>query len=185
MHFDRRITMSATSALEVTPQTLTEATQSTTAAASAEGQAAGSAPIEQRDAANGADEGQSQLAEQNPLSSALSQREREESAARIRNLVTLPPMLRERLAELVHSSGEMADGKARVPIDDAIRVVETALPEFLRVDRAQARQPSHPTGEAFFASDPADLTEAQAEELARGQLARSGMLRGQRVRVAD
>jgi hypothetical protein len=115
----------------------------------------------------------------------VEQRRREESAARIRNLVTLPPVLRERLAELVQISGEMADGKARVPIDDAIRAVETALPEFLRVDRAQARQPSHPTGEAFFASDPGDLTEAQAEELARGQLARSGMLRGQRVREAD
>jgi hypothetical protein len=139
--------------------------------------------IREQEVTEETEKGQSAAAE--AALTGVEQRRREESAARIRNLITLPPMLRERLAELVQNSGEMADGKARVPIDDAIRVVETALPEFLRVDRAQARQPLHPTGEAFFASDPADLTEAQAEELARGQLARSGMLRGQRVRVVD
>jgi hypothetical protein len=37
----------------------------------------------------------------------------------------------------------------------------------------------------FFRGSAADLTDAEAEEIARRQLERSGLLRGQRVRVAD
>jgi hypothetical protein len=66
-----------------------------------------------------------------------------------------------------------------------VRAVEEALPEFLRPDRGEKLRAEHPAGEAYFLGDPTELSDAEAEEIARGQLARSGLLRGQRVRVAE
>jgi hypothetical protein len=114
-----------------------------------------------------------------------SQREREIAAERIRQSSSLPPVLKERLAALVGLNGEAdAGGKHRVPIDEAIRAIEEALPDFLRMDKGLADQPEHPGGDVFFSGEAGELSDAQAEELARGQLARSGLLRGQRARVA-
>jgi len=116
---------------------------------------------------------------------AFSQAEREETAGRIRQSSALPPALRESLARMVEASADAgADGKARVPLDDALRAVEEAVPEFLRQDRNRAVPRQHPAGAVFFHGNPDDLTDAQAEELAHKQLARSGLLRGQRARVA-
>ena len=116
---------------------------------------------------------------------ALSPGEREKRAESIRQLPTLPPALRESLARVVAASADSgADGKARVPIDDAIRAVEEAVPDFLRQGGNRPALSQHPGGESFFNDSPDDLSDAQAEELARRQLARSGLLRGQRARVA-
>jgi len=138
------------------------------------------AEIEQKEAKEAKEEG----AGVKTLTPALSQREREEAAAKVRQS-SLPPVLKERLAALVGSSGEAdSDGKQRVPIDEAIRAIEEALPDFLRMDKGRANQPEHPDGDVFFSGEAGELSDAQAEELARGQLARSGLLRGQRARVA-
>ena len=99
-------------------------------------------------------------------------------AERIRQSEALPAGLRARLAELVLAD----DGAAG---EQAIRAVEAALPLALRSSIGEVARPAHPGGETFFRGDADAVSEQAAEALARGQLARSGMLRGQRARVAD
>ena len=86
--------------------------------------------------------------------------------------------LRTRLAELVLASDSAA-------AEQAIRAVEASLPGALRISAGEVARPGHPAGDVFFHGDADAMSEEQAEVLARGQLARSGMLRGQRVRVAE
>jgi hypothetical protein len=111
--------------------------------------------------------------------------ERQQAAARIRTSALLPPAIRDCLARVVEASGDAAGGQTRVPVDELVRAVEEAVPDFLRVDRRRTAAAAHPAGDAFFSGDLAGLSDREAEEIARGQLARSGLLRGQRVRVAD
>jgi hypothetical protein len=125
------------------------------------------------------------------LTPALSQREREqgapthtEAAERIRASDKLPAGLRDRVATLIEACGSTAEGEARATFDEAIRAVEEALPSALRVSERGVAQPDHPAGETFFSGAGEELSDAQAEAIARGQLVRSGMLRGQRARVA-
>lgn len=109
--------------------------------------------------------------------------DREAAAERVRAAEGLPPALRECLARVTSAHAEAgADGTVRVPIEAAVRAMEEALPEFLRRRSAPAERPGHPAGEVFFHGDPAELSDTEAEEIARGQLARSGLLRGQRAR---
>ena len=62
----------------------------------------------------------------------------------------------------------------------------TALPPNLsQREREEAVRAEHPAGEVFFHGSVEEVTEGEAEEIARRQLARSGLLRGQKVRVAD
>ena len=63
--------------------------------------------------------------------------------------------------------------------------VEAALPPAMRETHEQATRQEHPAGEVFFRGSAAEVTDAEAEGIARRQLERSGLLRGQRVRVAD
>ena len=116
---------------------------------------------------------------------AANQAHKQAVAARIRQSTALSPFLRERMAALVETSGEAVGGTTSVPIDDAIRALEEALPDFLQYDRQRSGRSEHPAGDAFFSGDPNSLSDAQAEEIARKQLARSGLLRGQRARIAD
>jgi hypothetical protein len=117
---------------------------------------------------------------------AVRRQAREEAAARLRQRSELPPALRERLAAVVTSSlDSYADGQSLVPLEQCLQAIEASLPEFLRQNRAEAARPEHPLGEAFFTGKPEEISDARAEAIAREQLARSGLLRGQRVRVAD
>ena len=97
-------------------------------------------------------------------------------AERIRQSEALPPGLRSRLAELVLAK-DAAAGEA------AVRAVEASLPGILRIGGSEVTRQEHPAGEAFFHGDPNAMADADAEQIARGQLARSGLLRGQRARV--
>lgn len=97
-------------------------------------------------------------------------------AERIRQSEALPVGLRTRLAELVLAK-DAAAGEA------AVRAVEASLPGILRISGGEVTRQEHPSGEAFFHGDPAQMADADAEQIARGQLARSGLLRGQRARV--
>jgi hypothetical protein len=73
-----------------------------------------------------------------------------------------------------------------ISIDEAIRAVAESLPSSVRLNGGEVARPEHPSGESFFSGRTAEeMTDQQAEEVARGQLARSGLLRGQRVRVAQ
>ena len=63
------------------------------------------------------------------------------------------------------------------------KIVE--LPEISEEERARVGRAEHPAGEVFFRGNVEEVTESEAEEIARRQLARSGLLRGQKVRVED
>jgi hypothetical protein len=91
----------------------------------------------------------------------------------------LPVGLRTRLAELIEAASSPDT------IEAAVRAVEDALPGGLRIDTQELRRAEHPTGSTFFATQAGELSDAEADEIARGQLARAGLLRGQRVRVGD
>ena len=93
-----------------------------------------------------------------------------------RAIQRLPTGMQPRLAEIVRQGGGVAE---------LIRGVEEALPEFLRSATAPAERVQHPSGDAFFTGEGGNLSDAEAEEVARQQLMRSGLLRGQRVSVAD
>jgi hypothetical protein len=100
-------------------------------------------------------------------------------AERIRQAVRLPAGLRARLAELVEAP------EAAESIDAALGAVADALPAALRIDERSVRRPGHPGGAAFFSRETGELSDDEAERIAREQLARAGLLRGQRVRVGD
>jgi len=59
-----------------------------------------------------------------------------------------------------------------------LKAVEESLPEFLREKRGEAARSEHPAGEVFFRGNAEEITDEQAEEIARRQLERSGLLRG-------
>ena len=94
----------------------------------------------------------------------------------------LPAALRSALAELVARRGQVAQGTVQLPVTDLVPVLAQALPAFLRRDAARLDVAEHPAGDAFFESLTGELSEAQAERLARAQLAASGLLRGQTAR---
>jgi len=176
--------MSAESALEAAPPV---AASAPTIEGPMVAEAATAIEIEQERSIEIAGTGpQAEASEPSTLTPALSQGEREAAAAQIRESQSLPPALRDCLARVALAHAEAApDGSIHVPIDVAVRAMEEALPDFLRSSRGELSRREHPAGEAFFRGDPAELSDADAEEIARGQLARSGLLRGQKVRTAE
>jgi hypothetical protein len=98
---------------------------------------------------------------------------------------TLTPALSQRERETTAEEVRAEDGAGRAEIGEVLRAVEQALPEFLRQNRERATRREHPAGEVFFRGSADDVSDAEAEEAARKQLERSGLLRGQKVRVAD
>jgi hypothetical protein len=129
--------------------------------------------------------------ESETLTPALSQGEREEItelysppilparlAERVRQSERLPAGLRTRLAELIEA------GQSPDRFEAAVRAVEDALPGGLRGSTGDVRRASHPAGDSFF-DRAGELSDDEAGEIARAQLARAGLLRGQRVRVGE
>lgn len=100
------------------------------------------------------------------------------TVARIR-LSKAPAAVKERFAELAEAANNAAT------VEACLKAVEEALPDFLRENQGETAREKHPAGEVFFRGNAEEITEEQAEEVARAQLARSGLLRGQWVRVAD
>ena len=113
--------------------------------------------------------------------------DRQEAAARVRESTVLSPGMRERMAAVVEATAELArDGRTLVSLDDALRVFDDALPGALRLGPNDVQRPDHPGGSAFFRTTPAgEMSDDEANEIARTQLARSGLLRGPRVPVAQ
>jgi hypothetical protein len=110
----------------------------------------------------------------------VTQGEREAALAQIKSSTALPLALRERLATLVE-----ANGHGNLPLGVCLEALEESLPDFLSGSRAAAAQPPHPAGDVFFRGSGGELSDTDAEALAHRQLSQSGLLRGQRVRVAD
>lgn len=100
---------------------------------------------------------------------------RQEAASRVRESTVLSPGIRERMAAVVESTGELArDGRTLVSLDDAMRALDEALPGALRLSTSDVQRPEHPAGGAFFRTTPAgEMSDDEANEIARGQLARS------------
>jgi hypothetical protein len=105
---------------------------------------------------------------------------RQDALAAIEQAAGLPPAMRQRLTTLVSQSPQ---GES-VALSGILTAVEQSLPDYLRTQSVPT-QPPHPAGEAFFSGAAGELTDSEAETLAQQQLQRAGLLRGQRVRVAD
>ena len=104
----------------------------------------------------------------------------DESRSAIERATALPPALRERLLTLVSA----CPPNEPVSLAQVLVAVEESLPEYLRAQPIPP-QPTHPAGEAFFSGAAGELTDSEAETLAQQQLQRAGLLRGQKVRVAN
>jgi len=100
--------------------------------------------------------------------------ERQKLRERIGKSSSLSRGMRDRLAALL--DGESAAGSDSQPLvraESVLALLEEAIPPQLRLDAASLAQPGHPAGEAFFTGDPNQMTDDQAERIAREQLARS------------
>ena len=66
-----------------------------------------------------------------------------------------------------------SDAQPLIRATDVLTLLEEVIPPQLRLDAASLAQPEHPAGEAFFTGDPNQMTDDQAERIAREQLSRS------------
>lgn len=174
--------MSATSALAPAPAEITDEPPhveiqeaAATAVPTAPAESQPSAPEKPTEAPPAV----AQTSEDQVVGAALPTNEREQAIARIRQS-SLPPALRERLAAVVE-----ARQSSNLDIAACLEAIEQTLPDFLRASRENLTRPEHRNGDAFFQGGNGELSDAEAEALAQRQLARSGLLRGQRVKVAD
>jgi len=94
-----------------------------------------------------------------------------EAIKRLEDSDRIPPHLRRRLLETARES-TTRDGETAIGLDTLVGILETALPS--QAAGQPARRTEHPHGEAFFAEDPGLLGEAEADRIAREQLAAAG-----------
>lgn len=83
--------------------------------------------------------------------------------------------LRDRLTALLEGEIPAAkdDFQPLIRAVDVLTLLEEAIPPQLRLDASSLAQSEHPAGEAFFTGDPNQMTDDQAERIAREQLSRS------------
>lgn len=111
--------------------------------------------------------------------SALAAEQRASLLALVASARDLPPGVRERLTRLVEQSSALDDGgEPLLAARGVLDLLAQGLPAVLRREAPAAiTRPEHPVGDAFFALSGADLSEQQAEQIARTQLERAGLLR--------
>jgi hypothetical protein len=99
--------------------------------------------------------------------------------AAVQNSGDLPPGVRERLTKLVEQSSTLdAQGEPLLATRGVLDLLAQGLPAVLRRETpAPVSRPEHPAGDAFFAVSGEDLSDQQAEQIARTQLQRAGLLR--------
>ncbi|WP_254512810.1 hypothetical protein [Anatilimnocola floriformis] len=112
-----------------------------------------------------------------PASAALDQRSA--VLAAVQTARELPPGVRERLQTLVQSAVTLdVAGEPLLATRQVLDLLAQGLPPVLRHEAAaEIVRPHHPDGDAFFALAGEDLSDQQAEQIARQQLQRAGMLR--------
>jgi hypothetical protein len=105
--------------------------------------------------------------------------ERQRLRERIGQSSTLSRGMRDRLAALLEgdASAATSDSQPLVRAADVVALLEEAIPPQLQLDPAALARPEHPAGEAFFTGDPNQMTDDQAERIAREQLAQSPFAR--------
>jgi hypothetical protein len=106
---------------------------------------------------------------------ALAAAERHKLRERIRQSGNLSPGMRDRLAALLagESPAVADDSQPLIRAADVLALLEEAIPPQLRLDAASLAQPEHPAGDVFFTGDVNQMTDDQAERIAREQLSRS------------
>jgi hypothetical protein len=99
--------------------------------------------------------------------------------AAVRDARDLPPGVRERLTTLVeHAATLDLAGDPLLSTRQVLELLSQGLPPVLRRETSTAvERPAHPTGDAFFAANSDELSDQQAEQIARQQLQRAGLLR--------
>ena len=112
---------------------------------------------------------------------ALSPQQRQALVEQALSQARLPRGLRERLQATLSSADHLAvdpsSGEPLMRVSELVALVEKSLPHPWQLDRQSLARPDHPAGEAFFTGDDSDVSDAQAEQVARAQLARSGYLK--------
>ena len=96
--------------------------------------------------------------------------------ARIQQSRHIPRGLRDRLASVVGAVQLSRDGEEEptLRLSDAVTLIEEALPEQATLDPAQLLRANHPRGETFFTGEAGTLSDEEADEIAREQLAATG-----------
>lgn len=91
----------------------------------------------------------------------------------------LPPGVRERLRGLVQQAVTLdVSGEPLLATRQVLELLAQGLPPALRRETPTATQrPAHPAGDAFFALQGEELSDQQADQIARQQLQRAGLLR--------
>jgi hypothetical protein len=107
--------------------------------------------------------------------------ERRQLRERIGKSSRLSRGMRDRLTALL--DGEIpamaADSQPLIRANDVLAMLEEAIPPQLRLDVNALAQPEHPAGEAFFTGDVNQMTDDQAECIAREQISRSPFRRNE------
>ena len=101
--------------------------------------------------------------------------ERQKLRERIGKSSSLSRGLRDRLTALLEGEvpATTTDFQPLIRAADALALLEEALPPQLGLDASTLAQPEHPAGEAFFTGDVNQMTDDQAERIAREQISRS------------
>lgn len=99
--------------------------------------------------------------------------------AAVRSARDLPPGVRERLTSLVEQAATLdRAGDPLLSTRQVLELLAQGLPPVLRREtNTTLERPAHPTGDAFFAANSDELSDQQAEQIARQQLQRAGLLR--------
>jgi len=102
--------------------------------------------------------------------------ERSHLAERIRASRKLPKGLRDRLSEIVETLQLSDDGDdvPRVPVAEAVEMIEAAIPEHVQFGEGPLEAPAHPRGENFFTGGDSQLSDDDAARIASEQLAATG-----------
>jgi len=96
---------------------------------------------------------------------------------RVQDSVAMPRGLQSRLASALQESPLVDhDGSLLAPVDLLLNVIEGWSPSVMRLDPQSLRRGDHPLGDSFFTGDPSEVSDEQAERIARQQLQRSGYL---------
>jgi hypothetical protein len=105
--------------------------------------------------------------------------QRQATVEAVRTSRSVPPGLRERLSTLAQQTPALdAAGEPLLATRQVLDLLAQGLPPVLRTEpTAAAQRPVHPAGDVFFAVNGDELSDQQADEIARTQLERAGLLR--------
>ena len=105
--------------------------------------------------------------------------QRSEFLAAVRAARDLPPGVRERLGALVQQAVTLdVTGEPLLSTRQVLDLLAQGLPPVLRREAPAAiTRPAHPVGDAFFVLNSEELSDQQADQIARTQLQRAGLLR--------